>query len=108
LTIPNVYALQLTSVTSGLVGQTITVFDSLGDSQTQTIPVGTNNIIFNGVDFNCITTVQIVCNAAGATTTTSTTTSTTEPPTTSTTTSTTTASCPRGTRTSTTASFQVA
>jgi hypothetical protein len=102
LTIPNVYALQLTQVTSGIAGQTITVFDSLGNSQTQTISIGTNNIIFNGVDFNCITTVQIVCNAAGATTTTSTTTSTTAPPTTSTTTSTTTAPSTSTTTTTTT------
>ena len=90
LTIPNVYALQLTQVTSGLAGQTITVVDSLGDSQTQTIPVGTNNIIFNGVDFNCTTAVQILCSAAGVTTTTSTTSTTTAPPTTTTTTTSTT------------------
>ncbi len=101
LTIPNVYALQLTQVTSGIAGQTITVFDSLGNSQTQTISIGTNNIIFNGVDFNCITTVQIVCNAAGATTTTSTTTSTTAPPT-STTTTTSTTTAPETSTTTTT------
>ncbi len=101
LTIPNVYGLQLTSVTSGIAGQTITVFDSLGNSQTQTISIGTNNIIFNGVDFNCITTVQIVCNAAGATTTTSTTTSTTAPPT-STTTTTSTTTAPETSTTTTT------
>ncbi len=102
LTIPNVYALQLTQVTSGIAGQTITVFDSLGNSQTQTISIGTNNIIFNGVDFNCITTVQIVCNAAGATTTTSTTTSTTAPPTSTTTTTSTTTAPETSTTTTTT------
>jgi len=70
LTVPNVYAIDLISVTSSTVGQTITVVDSLGNSQTQTIPVGTNDIIFNGVDFNCLTTVQITCNTSTTTTTT--------------------------------------
>ena len=104
LTVPNVYAVDLLSVTSGVAGQTITIIDSLGDSQTQTIPVGTNNIIFNGVDFNCTTAVQIICNIAGMTTTTTTTTAT---PTTTTTTSsstttTTTTASPTTTTTTTT------
>ena len=104
LTVPNVYAVDLLSVTSGVAGQTITIIDSLGNSQTQTIPVGTNNIIFNGIDFNCTTTVQIICNIAGMTTTTTTTatpTTTTTTTSSSTTTTTTTAS-PTTTTTTTT------
>jgi hypothetical protein len=98
--------LVLTSVTSGITGQTITVIDSNGTPQVQIIPnPNSGNITFTGVYVDDITQVQIICAAAPTTTTTTstTTTTTTAPITTSTTTTTTTAPTTSTTTTTTTA-----
>ena len=92
ISIPNTHNLVLTSVTSGITGQTITVIDSNGTPQVQTIPnPNSGDITFTGVYVDDITQVQVICAAAPpTTTTTSTTTTTTTAATTTSTTSTTT------------------
>ena len=63
IAIPGTYTLKLTSVTSGLNGQSITVIDSNGASQNQAVPNPfSGDITFTGVYVNGITQVQILGN----------------------------------------------
>lgn len=59
ITLPDTVTLVLTSVTSGIANQKITVIDSNGATQTQVISIGTSNVTFTDVYIDCSIGIEI-------------------------------------------------